>query len=199
MPQVNPLAADDPRLQDPLLDELVRFVGYRPHALLTMARVEGLLPAILKLVQLTLRNEETVPPRLRFLLACEASRVAGCAYSATHAAHVALHLGVPLSCLRALEHFEDSDEFSLSEKAALHIARVGGSLPVAAPDQSFANARLYYSEDEILAIVSAVAAFGWFNRWNSLMGSELEDEPASVAKDIPWLLEMVSGNDERRP
>ena len=54
--RVAPLAGDDPRLEDPALQDLVAFVGYRPNALLTMAKLPGLLPAVLGMVQAALRQ-----------------------------------------------------------------------------------------------------------------------------------------------
>lgn len=186
-PQVTPIAPDDPRLADPLLEDLVEFVGYRPNALLTMARMDELLPAILNLVRITLRREDAVSPQLRFLLACEVSRSAGCFYSAVHAAHAALHLDVPVAKLAALEEFQTSSAFEEHERAALAIAKAGGALPVRKPDPAFDEARKHFSDDQIVVIVAAVAAFGWFNRWNSLMNSELEEIPASVIADMPWL------------
>lgn len=188
--QVEPMSAEDPRSKDPLLEDLVRFVGYRPNALLTMARAEGLLPAILQLVQIALRNERAISQQLRFLLACEASRVAGCFYSAVHAAHATLHLDVPAEKLAALEEFATHPAYTAAERAALAIARAGGSLPVSDPGPAFVEARKFFDDEQIVAIVSAIAAFGWFNRWNSLMGSQLEEVPSSVIAELPWLRRM---------
>ena len=50
--RIAPLHENDPRSQDPVLEELVGFVGYRPNALLTMARKPGLVPAVLSAVAL---------------------------------------------------------------------------------------------------------------------------------------------------
>ena len=152
------------------LQALVDFVGYRPHALLTMARQRGLLATVLDLVQATLRGPGPLEEPLRFLAACEASRVAGCGYSAAHAAHAALHLGVPLAQLAALDRAADSPLFSPRERAALALAGV------AAQPQAADGAR-----------DAAFSAFGWFNRWNSLVRTQLEAEPATVVAALPWL------------
>ena len=55
--RIAPLHESDPRSRDPVLEELVDFVGYRPNALLTMARKPGVVPALLKLLSVTLRGE----------------------------------------------------------------------------------------------------------------------------------------------
>ena len=191
--RIAPLAASDPGASDPLLEDLVAFVGYRPNALLTMARKPGLLTAVLGLVQAALRGEGVLSPELRFLVACEASRGAGCAYSATHAVHAAHHLGIPWAKLAALPDAQRDDLFSPRERAALAIARAGATLPVAGVDDAFRQVEVFFTEAERLEIVAAVALFGWFNRWNSLVGSELEATPAEVMEHVPWLSGMTSG------
>jgi len=65
-PHIAPLSEHDPRSADPLLEELVDFTGYRPNALLTMARKSGVVPALLKLVSVTLRGDGLLPQQLRF-------------------------------------------------------------------------------------------------------------------------------------
>jgi alkylhydroperoxidase family enzyme len=188
--RIAPLAADDPRSQDPLLEDLVNFVGYRPNALLTMARKPGLLPAVLGLVQATLRGDGLLEPRLRFLVAAEACRAACCPYSSVHVAHAAWHAGVSWAQLDALPRYAASELFSPRERAALAIAGAGGTLPVGDAQPSFAAARAHFSDDEIIEIVSVVALFGWFNRWNSLMRSALEDVPAEALRHVGWLREL---------
>lgn len=185
--RVAPLASDDTRANDPLLEDLVRFAGYRPNALLTMARQPGLLPAVLGLVQATIQGPGSVEPALRFLVASETSRGAGCRYSLTHALHATHRLGVDWTKLEALPAWRNSPLYTPRERAALAIASAGATLPVASADAAFCEAREHFTEDEVLELTAIVALFGWFNRWNSLMSSELEDEPAHIQRHITWL------------
>lgn len=193
-----PLASDDARAGDPVLEDLVQFLGYRPHALLTMARKPGLLPAVLELVQVTLRGPGPVEPELRFLIACELCRVARCAYSTVHVVHAAHHVGVPWKKLEALPGWRTSPHFSPRERAALAIAAVGAPLPMADADAAFAGARDRFTEDELVEIVSFVALFGWFNRWNSLVRTELEHVPAQACAHVAWLRELRDGHKLQR-
>jgi alkylhydroperoxidase family enzyme len=188
---IAPLASLDASEAPAGLQALVDFVGYRPNALLTMARQQGLLPAVLGLVQATVRGPGPVDEALRFLVACEASRAAGCGYSAAHAAHAATHVGVPLVQLAAIDQHADSPLFSPRERAALALANAAAR-PLAAGagvarDTAFAAARRHFGEEELLALVAVVSAFGWFNRWNSLVRSELEADPATMLDALPWL------------
>lgn len=189
--RVAPLAADDPRSQDPQLEDLVHFVGYRPHALLTMARKPGVLPAVMALVQTTLRGDGPLEPALRFLLAAEACRGARCAYSTVHAVHAAQHAGVSWAQLAALPMYPHSGLFSARERAALGIASAGATLPVADAGPAFEEARRHFSDDELLEIVSTVALFGWFNRWNSLMRTTMEPVPAEALHHVGWLQQLM--------
>lgn len=190
--RIAPLAADDPRSQDPQLEDLVNFVGYRPNALLTMARKPGLLPAVLGLVQATLRGAGVIEPGLRFLVAAQACRGAGCAYSSVHVAHAAHHAGVSWAQLDALPRHADSDLFSPRERAALAIAAAGATLPVGDASPAFDAARAHFTDEEIIEIVSCVALFGWFTRWNSLMRTTLEAVPAEALEHVGWLRELMA-------
>ncbi|NYT64523.1 carboxymuconolactone decarboxylase family protein [Alcaligenaceae bacterium] len=174
------------------LDDLLSFLGYRPNALFTMARKPGLLAAVLQLVHVTLRGPGLLEPELRFLVACEASRLSGCVYSTAHMLHAANHQGISWQKLAALDSYLSSDAFTPAEQAALTLASAGATLPVVKTEAMFTQASAFYNQDELVEIVAAIAAFGVFNRWNSLVGSELEAEPASAFLHIPWLVEMKS-------
>lgn len=177
------------------LQALVDFLGYRPNALLTMARKPGLLPAVLELVQVALRGPGRLEEGLRFLAACEASRVAGCGYSAAHAAHAAIHLGVALPKLVELDQQATSSQYTPRERAALALATVAANAQDAEAharrDAAFKAARACFDEEELVELVTVISAFGWFNRWNSLVRSELEAEPASVVAELPWLAALL--------
>ena len=188
--RIAPLHESDPRSRDPVLEELVDFVGYRPNALLTMARKPGVVPALLKLLSVTLRGDGQLTQALRFLIAGEAARGARCRYTTTHLVHAAHHLGVGWDKLAALPSYRDDPRYTEQERKALAIATAGGSLPVREPGQAIDQARQVFSEEEIVEIVSCVAMVGWFNRWNGLMGSELEPMPSEALAHVPWLQDL---------
>lgn len=188
--RIAPLHESDPRSRDPVLEELVDFVGYRPNALLTMARKPGVVPALLKLLSVTLRGDGQLTQALRFLIAAEAARGARCRYTTTHLVHAAHHLGVGWDKLAALPSYRDGPRYTEQERKALAIATAGGSLPVREPGQAIDQARQVFSEEEIVEIVSCVAMVGWFNRWNGLMGSELEPMPSEALAHVPWLQDL---------
>lgn len=188
--RIAPLHENDPRSRDPVLEELVDFVGYRPNALLTMARKPGVVPALLQLLGVTLRGDGLLTQPLRFLIAAETARGARCRYTTTHLVHAAHHLGVGWDKLAALPSYRDDPRYTEQERKALAIATAGGSLPVREPGQAIDQARQVFTEEEIVEIVSCVAMVGWFNRWNGLMGSELEPMPSEALAHVPWLQDL---------
>lgn len=187
---IAPLNENDPRSRDPQLEELVRFVGYRPNALLTMARMTGVVPALLKLVDVTLRGDGLITEQFKFLIAAEAARGAQCSYTATHLVHAAHHLGIPWRKLAALPSYLDNSQYTDRERSALKIASAGGVLPMHEPASAMRSAKFVFSDEEIIEIVSCIAVTGWFNRWNGLMGTILEPVPSEAMDHVPWLSEL---------
>jgi alkylhydroperoxidase family enzyme len=186
MARIAPLAAE-PGSHSPDLQALIDFVGYRPNALFTMAKRPGLLEAVLAMVGASIRGKGSLPEDFRFLIAAEASRAAGCRYSAAHAAHAAAHAGMAEARIAALPGHESSPLYTPAERAALRLAASGGRMPAHDPAGAFAQGRIHYDEDQLIEIVGIIALFGWFNRWNSLIGSDLEQVPSAFAERIPWL------------
>jgi alkylhydroperoxidase family enzyme len=180
------------------LQSLIDFVGYRPNALFTMAKRPGLLDAVLGMVRTTIRGAGRLPEDFRFLIGAQACRAAGCRYSAAHAAHAAAHAGMAEEKIAGMNSYESSPLFSPEERAALELAAIGGRAPMGDPTPAFAKLQSCFDEDEQIEIVAIIALFGWFNRWNCLIGSDLEDEPAAFAKRIPWL-DPVTFSSHGRP
>ena len=91
--------------------------------------------------------------------------------------------------LVALPEYDTHPLFSFCERRALALATAGSTLPVSEMRQTDAP----LSEDEVIEVVSVLAAFGWFNRWNSLMRTEIELVPAEAIVHVPWLAALGAG------
>ena len=50
--------------------------------------------------------------------------------------------------------------------------------------EDFDSLRQYFDDAEIVEIVAAISLFGYLNRWNDTMATELEDVPKKVAERV---------------
>lgn len=187
MARISPIENADAGGNAAELQALIDFVGYRPNALFTMARREGLLNAVLGLVRVTARGPGHFPEAFRFMIAAETSRIAGCRYTTAHVVHAAAHAGVVEAKIIALPERATSPLYDDAERTALDLAAAGGRLPMGDTSAAYAAAARHHGTEALHEIITVIAAFGWFNRWNSLMQSDLEAEPAAFAARIPWL------------
>lgn len=161
------------------LARIESLVGYRPNALATIARVPLVLERILALVDAVLRAEGGLPQNLKWLSAFAVSWSAGCPYTACHAAHGAEHLGEPVERVRAVIADPEGPLFSEAERSVLRLAAAVGRKQ--ADDDLAATVRGHFGEQGLAELVAVLALFGWFNRWNSTLATDLESEPASFA------------------
>lgn len=123
-----------------------------------------------------------VPAYLKDLIAHVASNAAGCRYCQAHTAHTAHRNGVSVEKLKKVWEFQTSDLFSEAERAALNFALAAGSVPnQVVPDHHTALAK-FYTEKQIVEIVATIAIFGFLNRWNDSMATQIEDKPLAFAQ-----------------
>jgi len=123
-----------------------------------------------------------VPAYLKDLVAYISSNVAGCRYCQAHTAHTAHRNGVSIEKLQNVWQFETSDLFSEKERAALNFALAAGSTPNQVTPQHHTTLKQFFTEKQIVEIVATVAIFGFLNRWNDSMATQLEKEPLQFAK-----------------
>ncbi|MGH9054766.1 MAG: carboxymuconolactone decarboxylase family protein [Acidimicrobiales bacterium] len=62
------------------------------------------------------------------------------------------------------------------------MAQAAATQPNAADDEHFAQVREYFDDGQIVELVATIALFGYLNRWNDTMATELEELPLSVAR-----------------
>lgn len=157
--------------------------GFVPNSLYTMARVPGLMPAFMDVVRTVFYNG-LIPPDLVQLIALAASAGSGCQYCQAHTSTAAEHLGVDGAKVAAVWEFETDDRFSAAERSALRLAFHAGQVPNAATDDDFAACREHFTDDQLAAIVSVISVFGYLNRWNDTVATELEDLPTQTATNL---------------
>jgi len=181
MPRIDALSRDD--VADELLPILRmsdEVMGFTTNDVLTMARWPELLQALSPIVG-TIYGPGEVSDELKRLVGLIASTSGGCRYCQAHTLHGAARAGASEDKLAAVWEFETSDLFSPAERAALRVARGGGSSPNGVTDEDFAVLREHFSERQILEIVAQIALFGFLNRWNDTLNTQLESEPREFA------------------
>ncbi len=111
------------------------------------------------------------------MIALVASTAAGGRYCQAHTASTSLRAGTTAARLDAVYEFETSPLFSEPERAALWLARDAAIVPNATTPQHFTGLTAGFTDAEIVEIVAMIGLFGWLNRWNDTMATQLEDEP----------------------
>ena len=93
--------------------------------------------------------------------------------------------------------YEESEFFNQSEKAAIAIALAAGRVPNETSKKHFDDLREHFEERQIVQIVAVISLFGFLNRWNDTMATQLESEPTefaeSVLSDGGWALGKHKG------
>lgn len=155
--------------------------GFTPNSIQTMVRRPNIVRAFMQLNQAVL-YEGTVSEELKMLVSLIASQVAGCRYCQAHMANLSKIYEASAEKIAKVWEFETSDLFSDAERAALRLAYHGAMAPATATQEHFDEAYKHFDEAEVVEIVASIALFGFLNRWNDTMATEIESLPADVAE-----------------
>jgi len=128
--------------------------------------------------------EGTVSEELKMLISLIASQAAGCRYCQAHMANLSYIYKASREKIAAVWDWETSPLFSDAERAALTLAFKASVLPNEATKEDFDRALEYFGDDELVEIVGSIALFGYLNRWNDTMATDLEAYPKSIAEKI---------------
>lgn len=183
MAHVPPLQREDA----PEFEEYFRFLdrnaGYIPNSFLTMARLPDLLRGYLAF-SAALAKQNRVETGLKVLMSHLASSATGCRFCEAHTSHTAHKNGVEDERIAAVWEFEHSPLFSDAERAALRLALAMGQSPNAVQPEHFDALRVHFDEEQILEMVAAVCLFGFWNRWNDTLATDLERPVAELASAV---------------
>jgi uncharacterized peroxidase-related enzyme len=182
MAYMEPLRREDvPDLEDVFAGyESTR--GFIPNSVLTMARRPGVARAFAALNRAVL-YEGTVDPGLKVLVTLIASTAAGCRYCQAHMATRATFFETASDKVDAVWQFEESPLFTDSERAALRLARDALVVPNAVTREHFDELRRHFDGSQTVELVASVALFGYLNRWNDKMATQLEELPLRVTAE----------------
>jgi uncharacterized peroxidase-related enzyme len=182
MPNVRPLAREALVQFEPYFQVAEQMMGgFVPNSLFTMGHRPEILQAFMMLAG-AVNGPGTVDPGLKQLVAYVASNAAGCRYCQAHTSAHASHAGVQAEKIEHAFEFETHPAFSEAERAALRLARDSALLPNLVEAEHFEALRRHFDEPQIVEMVAVCALFGFLNRWNDTMSTELEGIPRSFAE-----------------
>lgn len=156
-------------------------MGFTSNDALVMAHKPAMLKAMLGLVQ-AVYQPGRVSLDLKKLVAVMTSSAAGCQYCQAHTQYGALKEGIAAEKLAAIWEYQSNPLFTDAERAALDVARTAAFSPNETTDENFAKLRDFYSEEQIVELVGVIAMFGFLNRWNSTIATDLEQTPKSAVQ-----------------
>ena len=151
-----------------------------PGSVATLGHRPAILGATLGLWNAVMATG-AVPLELKYLAGHVASMAAGCRYCAAHTASNAAH-GGNSARIDAVWDFERSPLFTDAERSALRFAMLAGQSPSGVTDQAYAELAAHYDDGQIVELLSAIALYGFFNRWNDSLAMPLEETPRGFAE-----------------
>lgn len=172
---------DIPEEAKPLFDFAKNMMGFTPNDAYDMARNPAILKGVADMCGAIYARGE-ISQGLKRLIGHIASTAAGCKYCQVHTAHGAHEQGEDDARILAAWDYETSDVFIEAERSALRVAQAGAMSPSEVTDSQFADLRQHYSDTQIVEIVAVISMFGFLNRWNAIMDTELEEMPLSYTE-----------------
>jgi alkylhydroperoxidase family enzyme len=161
-----------------------RILGFVPNSLLTMQRMPAMVTGFGELTKSVMDPNGEVDLGFMRLIAHFASRAAGCQYCEAHSLVAAEIHGVSQEKLDAIWGYQDSPLYTGAERIALDFALAAGSVPNAVDADLMREMKKYWSEQQIVQILGAVCLYGFLNRWNDSMATDLEESPRAMGERV---------------
>jgi uncharacterized peroxidase-related enzyme len=182
-PLVHPIDRND----NPEAKEMARFyeetLGFTPNSLFTMMHRPRIAAAFLEMNQAVMENKGRVTSALKRQIAYLSSMTTGCRYCEAHAIRAAVRYGSEEDKLNNIWDYKTYPAFTEAERAAFDLAIAASSVPNGVNDEISAKMREHWEAGEVVEIMGVIALFGYLNRWNDSMGTQLEEPAAEDGKN----------------
>ena len=190
MPLVNPLSPD----HDPQTKELAEFfdetLGFCPNSVLTMQHRPAISKAFINLNKAVMANEGKVTSALKRMIAWVSSNATGCRYCQAHAIRAAERYGAEQDQLENIWEYRTHPAFSEAERAALDFALAASQVPNTVNADIKERLHKYWNDGEIVEMMGVISLFGYLNRWNDSMGTNIENGAVESAEkylgEVGW-------------
>jgi alkylhydroperoxidase family enzyme len=161
-----------------------RILGFVPNSLLTMQRMPGMVRGFGELTRAVMDPQGPVDLGFMRLVAHFASRAAGCQYCEAHSLVAAKIHGISQEKLDAIWEYPDNPLYTEAERVALDFALAAGAVPNAVDAELMERMKAHWSEQAIVQILGAVCLYGFLNRWNDSMATDLEASPLAMGERV---------------
>jgi len=174
-PLVYPASSTDDAELQKLIEFYKETLGFCPNSVKTMHIRPRIALAFIEMNKAVMENKGRVTSALKRLIGYVSSNAAGCQYCQAHTIRAAERYEAPQIQLENIWDYKLHPAFSDAEKAALDFAVAASVIPNGVTDDISENLRQHWDDGEIVEILGVVALFGYLNRWNDSMGTEMEN------------------------
>ncbi len=180
--------------EDEALQKLIEFynetLGFCPNSVKTMYHRPAIAYAFIELNKAVMENKGRVTSDLKRMIGFICSQAAGCRYCQAHTIRAAERYGATAEKMEHIWEFKSHPAFSEREKVTLDFALAAASIPNGVEDGIATKMRDHWNEGEIVEILGVVALFGFLNRWNDSMGTQIEpgakESGEQLLQNIKW-------------
>ena len=184
MPRIPTAQANLTPETEKLMEAMIKNMGFPANSFLTMSHWPELAVAFANLARTVNFTESELPTSTKRLVGHIVSQASGCQYCSAHTGFQATRSGgVEEEKIEAAFEYETSPLFTDAERAALRVAQAAAAVPNSVTDEDFTELKKYYTDRQIVEIVGQISVFGFLNRWNDTMATELEATPIKYAKE----------------
>ncbi len=175
MPLVTPLDPNHDEETKKMSDFYNETLGFCPNSILTMQRRPDISKAFINLNKAVMANQGRVTSALKRMIAWVSSNATGCRYCQAHAIRAAERYGAEQEKLDNIWEYKTHEAFSDAERAALDFSLAASMVPNNVDDTIKKELYKYWDEGEIVEMLGVISLFGYLNRWNDSMGTNIEE------------------------
>ena len=183
-PLVSPLDRNSTKQAKEMATFYDETLGFTPNSLFTMMHRPRIAKAFLEMNQAVMENKGSVSSSMKREIAYLSSMTTGCRYCEAHAIRAAERYGSSKERLENIWEYKSHVAFSEADRAMFDLAIAASQVPNGVSEEIKAKAKKFFSDGEIVEILGVVALFGYLNRWNDSMGTELENPAVKSAEKI---------------
>ena len=183
-PLVSPLDRNSTKQAKEMATFYDETLGFTPNSLFTMMHRPRIAKAFLEMNQAVMENKGSITSSMKREIAYLSSMTTGCRYCEAHAIRAAERYGSSQERLENIWEYKSNAAFSESDRAMFDLAIAASQVPNGVSEEIKARAKKFFSDGEIVEILGVVALFGYLNRWNDSMGTELENPAVKSAEKI---------------